>query len=82
MFGKMIWDKLPECIFETSKISKFSNITKVIDPKNCPNQTCGCWLITRNQQTLSIETHMFYPFPPKFSFVFMQSGSRFFLNES
>ena len=41
------------------KISKFSKITRVIYPKNCPNQTCTYWLITPNQQTLCIETNIF-----------------------
>ena len=29
-----------------------------IYPKNRPNQTCSCWLITPNQQTPCIETSM------------------------
>ena len=28
----------------------------MIYPKNSPNQTCGYWLITPNEQTLFIET--------------------------
>ena len=32
--------------------SKFSKITRMIYPKNRPNQTCGYWLIKQNQQTL------------------------------
>ena len=32
----------------------------MIYPQNCPNQTCGYWLITPNQQTLCIETSIFY----------------------
>ena len=57
-----IQHKLPESIFENyeiMKISKFPKITKVIYPKNLPNQTCGYWLITPNQKTLCIETNMF-----------------------
>ena len=58
MFGKTIWDKLPECIFENFEINRvkrgefqyFQKSTGVIYPKNRPNQTCGDWLITRNQQ--------------------------------
>ena len=46
MFGMAIW-------------GKFSTITSVTYPKNCPNQTCDYWLITLNQQTLSIETNIF-----------------------
>ena len=38
---------------------KFSKITRVIYPQNCPNQTCDYWLITSNQQTLCIETNIF-----------------------
>ena len=53
MFGRAIWDKLPKCIFEnfwnslskTRAISKFSNITRVICPKNCPYQT---WLLVNH----------------------------------
>ena len=41
------------------KISKFSKITRVIYPKNLPNQTSGYWLITQNQKTLCIETNIF-----------------------
>ena len=37
------------------KCSKFSKITRVIHPRNHPNQTRGFWLITPNQQTLCIE---------------------------
>ena len=48
--------KLPS---KTRAISKFSKITRVSYPKNCPNQTCDCWLITWNQQTLCIETNIF-----------------------
>ena len=53
MFGRAIWDKLP------GSISKISKIMRVIYPKNRPNQTCGYWLITPNQQTLCIETNIF-----------------------
>ena len=42
-----------------TKISKFLKITRVIYPKNHPNQTSGYWLITPNQQTLCIETNIF-----------------------
>ena len=56
MFGKAIWDKLSECIFENFEILKFLKITWVIYFKIRPNQTCGYWLITPNQQTLCIET--------------------------
>ena len=42
-----------------SAFSKFSKITWVIYPKNCPNQTCDYWLITPNPQTLCIETNIF-----------------------
>ena len=40
-------------------ISKFSKITRVIYPKNHPNQTCDYWLITSNQQALCIEYNIF-----------------------
>ena len=43
MFGRAIWYKLPESIFE----------------KNRLNQTCEYWLMTPNQQTLCIETNIF-----------------------
>ena len=58
MFGRAIWDKLPECIFENFENS--SKIKRVVYPKNCPNQTCDYWLITQNQQTLCIETNIFF----------------------
>ena len=65
MFGRAIRDKLPECIFEnfeiasvTRAISKFSKITRVIYPKNRPNQACDYRLITLNQRTLCIETNI------------------------
>ena len=65
MFGSAIWDKLPECVFEhfesaqvTIAISKFLKITLLIYPKNCLNQICDYWLITPNQQTISIETNI------------------------
>ena len=65
MFGRVIWDKLPKCIFENLEIALFLfrqilKITRVIYTKNCPNQTCDYWLITPNQQTLCIETNIFY----------------------
>ena len=37
MFGKAIWDK-------------FSKVTRMIYPKNCPQQRLGYWLITPNQK--------------------------------
>ena len=37
------------CPSKTRTISKFSKITRVIYPKNPPNQTGGYWLITPNQ---------------------------------
>ena len=49
MFGRAIWDKLPECIFENLGISNFSKITRVIYPKNRLNQTFDSWLKTPNQ---------------------------------
>ena len=47
MFGKSIWDKLPECIFEKFEIGRvkrgqlriFKNHDRVIYSQNCPNQT-------------------------------------------
>ena len=68
MFGRAIWDNFPECIFENFEIArvkrgqflKFSKITRVIYPKNCPNKTCDYWLITPNQQTFCIEINIHY----------------------
>ena len=57
MFGRTIWDKLPECIFENFETVQVKK--RVIHPKNDPNQICGYWLITPNQETLSIETNIF-----------------------
>ena len=55
MFGRAIWDKLRECIFENFVIAqvkrrkyKFSKITRLIYPQNLRNQTCDYWLITQN----------------------------------
>ena len=67
MSGRAIWDKLPEYIFEnlgaarvkTRVTSKFSKITRVIYPKNCPNQICDYWLIIQSQQTVCIEASVF-----------------------
>ena len=67
MFGRKIWDKLPECIFKNFEITrvkqgqfqKIPKFARVIYPKNRPNQTRGYWLITPNQQTLCIETNIF-----------------------
>ena len=59
--------KMPECIFEnfeiapikTRTISKVSKITRVIYPRNCPNQKCDDWLITPYQQTHCIQNNTF-----------------------
>ena len=32
----------------------------MIYPKKCPSQACGYWLITPNQQSLCIETNIFF----------------------
>ena len=45
---------------KTKAISKFLKITRVIYPKKCPSQACGYWLITPNQQSLCIETNIFF----------------------
>ena len=47
------------CPSKTRAISKFSKSTRVIYPKNCPNQICDYWLITSNQEKLCIETNIF-----------------------
>ena len=60
MFGRAIWDKLPECISENFEFSKCSEITRVICSSNCPNQTCGYLLITSNQEKLCTEMNIFY----------------------
>ena len=65
MFGREIWDQLPESIFENFEIARvkrgqFQIFQKSrFHPKNCPNQTCDYWLITPNQQTVHIETNIF-----------------------
>ena len=65
MFRSEIWDKLPECIFGYFEITRvkreqYQNFQKsqVIFLKNCPNQTCGYWLITPIQQTVRSETNI------------------------
>ena len=42
---------------KTRAIWNFSGITRLIDPKNCLNQTCVYWLILPNQQTLFTRTN-------------------------
>ena len=59
IFGRVLCDKLPECIFENFEISKFSKITRVIYIQNCPKQTSDDWLIKPNKQTFCIETNTF-----------------------
>ena len=67
MFGRAIWDKLPEFIFENFEITRrkreqFQNFQKsrgCFFPKHRPNQTCDYWLITPIQETLCIETNIF-----------------------
>ena len=59
IFGRVLCDKLPECIFENSQISKFSKITRVIYIKNCPKQPSDDWLIKPNKQMFCIETNIF-----------------------
>ena len=54
MFRRAVWNKPPAC-----PISKFSKITRMIYPKNCPNQTSDYWLITPNQQRLCIQGNIF-----------------------
>ena len=54
MFGRAIWDKLPECIFES-----FQESWGWFMPKNFPNQTCGYWLIASNEKTLWIGTNIY-----------------------
>ena len=66
MFGRAIWNKLPERIFKNFEIARVkrgqfqnSKIKKVVYRKNRPNQKCGYSSITPNQQTLCIETNIF-----------------------
>ena len=59
MLGRVIWDKVPKCIFENFECSSFSKITSLTYPKNRPKQTCDYLLITSNQQKLCIETDIF-----------------------
>ena len=56
MFGRAIWDKFPECIFENFEISKFSKITRLTCPKYSPNQTCEYWLITSTASNYKLAT--------------------------
>ena len=51
--------KFWNCLSKTRATSKFSKITSVIYPRNRSNKTCGCWLITPNQETFCIETNIF-----------------------
>ena len=41
-----------------SEINKYQNCEGWFIPQNCPNQTCGYFLITPSQQTLCIETNI------------------------
>ena len=55
MFGRAIWNKLPERIFEIFKILK--NHGGDLSQKS-PEAKCHYRLITTNQQTLCIETNI------------------------
>ena len=65
MFGRAIWDKLPKCVFENFEIARvkrgqFQNFQKSrgwFIPKTAQTKR-DYWLITSNQQTLCIETHI------------------------
>ena len=57
MFGRAIYDKLPECTFADFEISKFSKIARVIYPQNRPNQACGSH--QTKKKTFYIETNIF-----------------------
>ena len=65
MFGRAIWEKLSECIFEnfeTARVKRgqFNNIFKNRkDDLSQKSPEPSYWLITRNQQTLCIETNIF-----------------------
>ena len=62
MFGRAIWDKLPECIFENAGVKRnfkiFKNHEGNLSQKS-PEPTCGYWSITPHQQTFCIETKIF-----------------------
>ena len=45
---------------KTKVISNFLKITRVIYPQKCPSQAYGYWLITPNQQSICIETNIFF----------------------
>ena len=68
MFMRAIWKQIARVSFwkfwncqgKTRAISKFSKTMRVIYPKSRPNQICDYWLITPNQQTLCIETNIFF----------------------
>ena len=47
MFGRAIWDKMPESIFEHFEIARVKR------------SQCDYWLITPNQQTFCIENNVF-----------------------
>ena len=51
--------KFWNCPSKTRETSKFSKITRVIYPKDFPNQICDYWLTTTNQQTLCFESNIF-----------------------
>ena len=62
MFGRAIWDKLTEYIFENFEIapvlltiSNFPKITRVIYPQNRSNQACYYWLIPPKQQNFVLK---------------------------
>ena len=66
IFGRVIWNKFYECSFENFQIAivkrgQFQNFWKIIRmiyPLSWPNQNCGRWFITPNQQTHYIETNI------------------------
>ena len=55
MLGRAIWAKLPECIFENFEYFKIFKTHEADLSQNCPNQTCGYWLITPNQQNFILK---------------------------
>ena len=58
MFGRVIWGKLPECIFENFNFEILKNREGDLF-QNRSNEKCGYWFITPKQEILCTETNIF-----------------------
>ena len=67
MFGRAIWDKLPECTFENFEIASvkrgqfqyFQKSRGWFIPHNCPYQTCDYWLSDQTNENFLLKLTYF-----------------------